>query len=65
MAFNGHVLPPEIPGHFHDFGWLLNWFFKAVGYAGKKYGDWKAGRREELENRILDYLNTPSPIVRD
>lgn len=52
------MLPPELLAHFRDYGWLLNLFFRGVGYAGKKYGEWGAGRREELENRVLDYLNT-------
>ena len=51
------MLPPEL-AHFQDYGWLLNWFLRGVGYAGSKYGDWKSGRAEGLENRILDYLNT-------
>ena len=58
MVSNGRVLRPEISRLFHDYGWLLNLFLRAVGYAGKKYGEWKAGSRKELENRILDYLNT-------
>jgi hypothetical protein len=57
-ASNDRVLPPEIANNFHDLAPLLNWLPKVVGYAGKKYGEWKLGRHKELENRILDYLNT-------
>jgi hypothetical protein len=41
------VLPPEITVLLRDFGWTLACFLKAVGYTGKKYGEWKSGRRPE------------------
>jgi hypothetical protein len=37
--------------------WLLNWVLQIPSYAGKKYGESKSGRQEELNNRILNYLN--------
>src|ERR1700752_851708 len=51
------MIPPEISANFHDIGLLLNPLPKLFGFAGKKYGQWKAGRRDELENDIIDYLN--------
>jgi len=58
MLFNSGVLPTMIASQFKDYGWLLNWCFRGVGYLGSKVGAWKAGRHEELQNRIIDYLNT-------
>lgn len=52
------MLPREISTGFHEYGWRLNWFLKGVGYAARKCGEWKAGRSDAFEDRILDYLNT-------
>jgi len=52
------VLPPGITDQFHDYGWLLNWLPRLAGYFGKKCGEQSAARSQDLENRILDYLNT-------
>jgi hypothetical protein len=52
------TFPPELSHLVRDYGWLLNWVLTIPSYAGKKYGEWKSGRREQFDNRILGYVNT-------